>query len=210
MDYNQLLGIGSRWSRVIARMTDMQEQPGVGALAPELFPVIVLESDPVDMGIHKGLRRYATVPTAPAVVAALSFIQLALPTLVSPQTQGIVATFEGIWNSGGGQQLTARTDAAVIGGGSRGFPMDSREFAAGASQVLIVLGSNAVQSGNTIDLIQASVAGQEFFRDHTVVERLVLTPGHNLTIWGSVVNTAVGATITWRERLATAAELALA
>lgn len=170
------------------------------SVAPEIFPVLALESDRPEWSWLKGEILAARYGTVAAVAGQFSAMQYYLPTNARTvavvknirthnNTAIVIARLVGI--SGGLAGWTGRTTATC----------DTR--AGGQNTAVICEDIQNIASPSqfpTMTILNAT--NQEY------EQPIVIAPGGSLGIIGAAVNTALQVSITWYERPAQPGELA--
>jgi len=173
------------------------------AVAPELFPIITLESERPEWGHLKGELLFSRAVT-PAVPVASSHVILRNPA--SSRTMAVITRINALTTAGVLSVVLAPIGTFGTGAAnSTGIARDGRDtaFAGGVftrtSQLTI------------FSLDAALSAVSESFRSQTtsmdLTEPWVLTPGNDLVIYGRTVAAALLVNLFWRERAMQPGEL---
>jgi hypothetical protein len=170
---------------------------GIERAGETMTPVLDLWSRP-EFELLRGEVLYRRAENSPAVAARLSVFEL-----VNPAGSGILAVVTNIENDGATPELEISPDSGVAVGlnpaTSRGVAVDTRWPNLGeVSRCALVGGDTAAGAAIRVERIAGSSESSKPY---------ILRPGTKLFIAGLTVNTAISLGISWRERLASPAEL---
>lgn len=187
-----------RYQHLLERLLSMKGEIAQQQLAPEILPILVLESERPEWKALANERLCVGGAFAAATVGQFSVVQLWNPApartlvvvdslIVNPQQAGFILLSH--WDTG------ASGGSAVAG--SRGF-RDGRLPRGGASTAALTFGyTNAARPGTSIASLYFSAAP---FNSQVIPLSFVLTPGRGLAVESVVVNNAISAYFNWRER----------
>lgn len=173
---------------------------GTSRFGETLQPVMDVWSRP-EWRLPRGEITYARRISAPAVAARFSGLEL-----INPVGSGVIVNVLTITGESYPQQIDLQIDSGGALGVTatlRGIALDSRHPQLGeASRCTLVSGDFAAGANLPLWRTASATPAVPF-----PALPLVLTPGFKLFIFGTVVNTALPASLVWTERLAMEGEL---
>lgn len=185
---------------VLIRRLGMVQAAAAPAVAPEVFPVMTLESDRPEWGWLKGEQLNGRFMSVGAVAGQFSMVQMYLPS-----TSQQVVVIENITNTGTAQLAIFRIIG--IGGGLGGWSgrtvanRDTR-WVGDRTGLVVETNQNAALPARYPDIavLPGSIAAR-------FEAPLIITPGRGFCIATASVNQIISANVNWRERVAQPGEL---
>lgn len=181
-----------RYNAVLHKLLSMKEGAPSPLLAPEIFPMLMLEGERPEWlwlgGIGLGIRRELRA----ADVGNFSYL-----ALQNPVASGAILAVESLMSNIAKASYRIQFAPAPLGNESKGAQMDTRAglfpnvvtaVGEGANNVAVALPGTRLA---TVTLLEAVPYPWPF----------ILTPGTALVVGGIVVNQAVEVLFRWRERV---------
>lgn len=202
---NQLLE--QRFNRMVKVGLGLEEQEGAESVAPEVLPVYLIENDPPEMMLVKGVVPIVGFQSPGAVAAELTFAGIR-----NPADSGLILVITDCAPS----LSVADTVTLTIGGSTSSdvdatdvaFSRDTRRRASSAAMatqpVVLIRGAGAATVGAEHERIRIGADSTEHFRGP-----YILIPDTELRIYRFTVNTALNCSFTGYYRAARPGELLL-
>lgn len=204
MRYNEILGPAARYSRGLARILGLEEQDGVTTVAPELMPVLAIESDRPEWAFLKDEVLGVGRTEVAAVANQTSFVQL-----FNPSGSNVLIVIEQIAVGAGVAAFArVRSHAAALGAttGDENFRDLRRRGNTGPLVAELRSGNQAAQlSGFALET--ARIVASTYMPLFSAP--IVVSPGTGISVQSDAPATGVGLEVffRWSERGAALIEL---
>jgi len=201
--FNEIL-VG-RFNRFLQRYLSMKGGPPAASLSTEIQPQFDVDKVPVELRGLLGWTLWGIGNNGQSVATGFTAIRIR-----NPLNSGAIVVVEkaALVDASPGQVLMimdgTTTPAALTdlpGGTLLAGTRDPRKSASQPTAVVSITGASVISafSGNLLDF--ATVLGStriDFIQSHN--QEIVVAPGHFLTMFNNVANTALVGTFWWRER----------